>query len=60
MVLFAYSEVVHLNEAELGLLMIKLIPIADCGWKIAALLIGLGTLLGVWGSVISVRKYLKV
>ncbi|GLX70909.1 permease-like cell division protein FtsX [Paenibacillus glycanilyticus] len=59
-VLMAYSELVRLNEVELGLLMIKLIPVADCGWKIATLLIGLGSLLGVWGSVISVRKYLKV
>ncbi|ACT04339.1 permease-like cell division protein FtsX [Paenibacillus sp. JDR-2] len=59
-VLLAYSKLVSMNEMELGLLMIKLIPIEECGWKITVLLMGLGTLLGVWGSVLSVRKYLKV
>ncbi|NIK70988.1 MULTISPECIES: permease-like cell division protein FtsX [unclassified Paenibacillus] len=59
-VLLAYSKLVNMNEMELGLLMIKLIPVEDLGWKITVLLMGLGTLIGVWGSTLSVRKYLKV
>ncbi|WP_336787350.1 permease-like cell division protein FtsX [Paenibacillus sp. MMO-177] len=59
-VLLAYSQLVSMNEMELGLLMIKLMPVEELGWKITALLMGLGTLIGVWGSTLSVRKYLKV
>ncbi|MCK9858054.1 permease-like cell division protein FtsX [Paenibacillus sp. ATY16] len=59
-VLLAYTKLVSMNEMELGLLMIKLIPVEELGWKITVLLMGLGTLIGVWGSTLSVRKYLKV
>ncbi|WP_336776598.1 permease-like cell division protein FtsX [Paenibacillus sp. MMO-58] len=59
-VLLTYTKLVSMNEMELGLLMIKLIPVEELGWKITVLLMGLGTLIGVWGSTLSVRKYLKV
>ncbi|GMK48675.1 permease-like cell division protein FtsX [Paenibacillus glycanilyticus] len=59
-VLLAYTKLVSMNEMELGLMMIKLIPVEELGWKITVLLMGLGTLIGVWGSTLSVRKYLKV
>ncbi|WP_127498023.1 permease-like cell division protein FtsX [Paenibacillus glycanilyticus] len=59
-VLLAYTKLVSMNEMELGLLMIKLIPVEELGWKVTVLLMGLGTLIGVWGSTLSVRKYLKV
>ncbi|MUT64984.1 permease-like cell division protein FtsX [Paenibacillus sp. NEAU-GSW1] len=59
-VLFSYSELLRMTELEMGLMMIKLVPLEESGMQVAALIIGLGTLLGVWGSTISVRKYLKV
>ncbi|WP_201002363.1 permease-like cell division protein FtsX [Paenibacillus glycanilyticus] len=59
-VLLAYTKLVSMNEMELGLMLIKLIPVEELGWKITVLLMGLGTLIGVWGSTLSVRKYLKV
>ncbi|MFX3636829.1 MAG: permease-like cell division protein FtsX [Candidatus Pristimantibacillus sp.] len=59
-VLLSYSELVRLTQVELGLMMMKLVTIEECGPMVAILLIGLGTLIGIWGSTISVRKYLKV
>lgn len=59
-VLVSYSELVRLTQVELGLMMMKLVTVQECGVMVAGLLIGLGTLIGVWGSTISVRKYLKV
>ncbi|MFF2483626.1 permease-like cell division protein FtsX [Paenibacillus sp. NPDC058071] len=59
-VLFSYSKLLELTRVELGLMMLKLVPVEECGWTVALIIISLGTLLGVWGSTISVRKYLKV
>ncbi|MFF2092644.1 permease-like cell division protein FtsX [Paenibacillus sp. NPDC058174] len=59
-VLFSYSELVRLTKVDMGLMLLKLVPVEECGLQVGVLLIGLGTLLGVWGSTISVRKYLKV
>ncbi|WP_042169970.1 permease-like cell division protein FtsX [Paenibacillus gorillae] len=59
-VLFSYSELVRLTKVDMGLMLLKLVPVEECGLQVSVLLIGLGTLLGIWGSTISVRKYLKV
>ena len=41
-------------------MMIKLITLKEVGFLISVLLFGLGTVIGIWGSTLSVRKYLKV
>jgi cell division transport system permease protein len=56
----AYSQFVSFTETDLALMMIKLVTFKEVAGMVALLLIGLGTLLGIWGSTISVRKYLKV
>lgn len=56
----AYSQLVEVSQYELGLMMIKLVTLEETGLLVSSILIGLGTVLGVWGSTISVRKYLKV
>ncbi len=58
--LFGYSRLVAVSQFELGLMMIKLVTLQESGLLIGSLLIGLGTAIGIWGSTISVRKYLKV
>ncbi|QAY67803.1 permease-like cell division protein FtsX [Paenibacillus protaetiae] len=58
--LVGYSELVRTTQVGLGLMMIKLVTIQESGKLVAVLLIGLGTLIGIWGSTLSVRKYLKV
>jgi cell division transport system permease protein len=60
LLLFGYSELVKVSQFELGLMMIKLVTLQESGLLIGSLIIGLGIVIGIWGSTISVRKYLKV
>lgn len=59
-VLLGYRELIIQSEFEMGLLSIKLVSFQEAAPIIACLSVGLGTFLGVWGSVLSVRRYLKV
>ncbi|KKC48007.1 MULTISPECIES: permease-like cell division protein FtsX [Paenibacillus] len=59
-ILLGYRELFQQSEFELGLMSIRLVTIQEAAPIIALLTIGIGTLLGVWGSVLSVRRYLKV
>jgi len=58
--LYAYRELVDATRAELGLLQIALVPYEDVAGVLAGLLLGLGFLIGIFGSTLSVRKFLKV
>jgi cell division transport system permease protein len=58
--LYGYGQLIHTTRFELGLMMIELVGLDEVGWQIALILIGLGMLIGIWGSTISVRKFLKV
>jgi cell division transport system permease protein len=39
---------------------LQLLPFDPFMWKISAVLLVLGACIGVWGSMMSVRKFLKV
>ncbi|MNW34194.1 Cell division protein FtsX [compost metagenome] len=56
---FGYSELVKSLNADITLA-IKLVPIHEISLELAALIVGLGFLIGVWGSTMSIRKFLKV
>jgi len=56
----AYHQLVAATEMELGLLQIVLLPAEDISRVLAGLLLGLGFVIGIWGSTLSVRKFLKV
>jgi len=56
---YAYGRLVAVTELELGLLQVVLVPTAEV-WSVLVWLIGLGLLIGIWGSTLSVRKFLKV
>ncbi|PZD97865.1 cell division protein FtsX [Paenibacillus sambharensis] len=58
--LIGYGQLVQVSQLELGLMMIQLVTLEESGLLVGSLLLGLGTLIGIWGSTISVRKYLKV
>ncbi|XEC94695.1 permease-like cell division protein FtsX [Paenibacillus tarimensis] len=60
LLLFGYFKLVEATEFELGIMMIKLVTLQEAGLLVVAALMGIGTLVGIWGSTISVRKYLKV
>ena len=58
--LFGYSQLVEASQFDLGLMMIKLVTLKDAGLTVSSITLGLGMLIGIWGSTLSVRKYLKV
>lgn len=55
---YGYQQLV--TNFELGLQMVKLIPLQDAWLLVGSTLVGLGILIGTWGSTISIRKFLKV
>ncbi|RJX36971.1 ABC transporter permease [Paenibacillus pinisoli] len=59
-VLGSYAQIIKLTKLDLSLMMVNLIPLKEAGMNTALLIIAIGTLIGIWGSTISVRKYLKV
>ncbi|TJY41981.1 ABC transporter permease [Cohnella pontilimi] len=58
--LFGYSELTSTTQTDIGYYMIQLATLKDVGWIVTGSILAIGTLLGIWGSTISVRKYLKV
>jgi cell division transport system permease protein len=57
---YGYSQLVQKTSATIGLYMLQFVSLGDVGVVVGGSIIALGTLLGIWGSIISVRKYLKV
>ncbi|PWW08303.1 cell division transport system permease protein [Paenibacillus cellulosilyticus] len=58
--LYGYVKLIAMTKFDLGLAMITLVEYHDVAFLLTVTLVGIGTLIGVWGSTISVRKYLKV
>ncbi|TVY09356.1 permease-like cell division protein FtsX [Paenibacillus cremeus] len=58
--LYGYWQMMRSLQLDLNLLLIKLLPFDDISMKVAGLLIGIGVLIGIWGSTLSVRKFLRV
>jgi cell division transport system permease protein len=58
--LYGYSQLVQTTGATVGLYMLEFSTVKEVSNMVGGTIIGLGTILGVWGSTISVRKYLKV
>lgn len=59
-VLGCYAQIIHLTKLELSQMLINLLSLKEVGLTTALFMIAIGTLIGIWGSTISVRKYLKV
>ncbi|RIX47334.1 ABC transporter permease [Paenibacillus nanensis] len=59
-VLICYGQIIKLTQLDLSLMLIQLVPMKEAGMMAASLILIIGTLIGIWGSTISVRKYLKV
>lgn len=60
LLLYGYYELMNITRTELGLMLIELLPLEEVAMVIAGLLIGLGVVIGIWGSTLSIRKFLKV
>lgn len=57
---FGYYRLVEVTQVELGLMLIKLVPLQELWMTVGGVILGLGVVIGVWGSTISIRKFLKV
>jgi len=58
--LYGYWELMNVTKLDLSLLMIKLLPFNQISYQMAGLLLGIGIMIGVFGSTLSVRKFLRV
>lgn len=58
--LWGYAEFINYVRVPLGLMLITLIPLQELTVILPVLLIGIGVMIGIWGSLLSVRKFLKV
>jgi cell division transport system permease protein len=60
LLLIGYWNLLHLNQMSLNVMMIQLKPFDEISYTLTALLLGIGVVIGIWGSLISVRKFLRV
>lgn len=58
--LFGYGKIMSKTSSTIGLYQINYLSLHEVGFIVGGTVLLLGTLLGIWGSTISVRKYLKV
>lgn len=58
--LYGYSSLIDKFRFEMGLMLIQLMSMEEIGVRLAVLLLSIGIIIGIWGSTISVRKFLKV
>jgi cell division transport system permease protein len=60
LLLVGYYNLLNLNQMNLNLLMIQFKPFDEVSYTLTLLLLGIGIVIGIWGSLISVRKFLRV
>jgi cell division transport system permease protein len=60
LILVGYWNLVHLAGMNLTLMMIQLKPFNEISVTLTVLLLGIGVVIGIWGSLLSVRKFLRV
>ncbi|MDQ6422482.1 permease-like cell division protein FtsX [Paenibacillus sp. LHD-117] len=60
LVLICYSQIIKLTQLDMSLMLISLVSMKEVGWLTAGLLMVIGSVIGMLGSTISIRKYLKV
>jgi cell division transport system permease protein len=58
--LYGYWYMMKLIQVDMSLLLIKLLPFQEISFVTGGLLIGIGVMIGIWGSTLSVRKFLRV
>jgi cell division transport system permease protein len=58
--LTGYWNLLNLDGLNLNLMMIKFKPFDEISYTLTILLLGIGMAIGIWGSLLSVRKFLRV
>lgn len=57
---FGYAELVKNSQLTFGIMLIRMIPPEEIMPKLSLVLLGIGLAIGVFGSTLSVRKFLRV
>lgn len=59
LILTGYNVFYNMSMPKLAGTMFTLLPFSPFVYQIAAILIGIGAVIGMWGSVMSIRKFLR-
>jgi cell division transport system permease protein len=59
-ILVGYWNLMNLDGLNLNIMMIKFKPFNEISYTLTILLLGIGMVIGIWGSLLSVRKFLRV
>lgn len=60
LLLLGYQYLIRFVQVDLSLYFLELLPLDPLAWQISGLLIGIGAFIGVWGSMMSVHRFLKI
>lgn len=60
LLVMGYQYLIRFVQVDLNLYFLELLPLDPLGWQLAGLLLGIGAFIGVWGSVVSVRRFLRI
>lgn len=59
-IIFGYHYLYDRLAGEINIAFVELLPFSPFAWQLAAIVFVLGATIGVWGSVMSVRKFLRI
>lgn len=59
-IILGYRYLLEQMNMSLSISFIKFLPLYPLAYQISGLLIGIGAFIGIWGSMMSVRRFLKI
>lgn len=58
--IFSYKTILSKLNSNLSFSFLEFLPLYPLAYQISILLIGIGAFIGIWGSLVSVRRFLKI
>jgi len=55
-----YGYLIDFVERQLALYFLDLLPMSPLAFQISLILLGIGAFIGIWGSLMSVRRFLRI
>lgn len=59
-ILFGYSYLESLLVDAVNFNFVEILPFNPFAWQLSLIILSIGAVIGIWGSVMSIRKFLKV
>ncbi|WP_027416318.1 permease-like cell division protein FtsX [Aneurinibacillus terranovensis] len=60
LLLVGYESLITMIKKDLSLYFLDLLPLYPLAYQISFILLGIGVFIGVWGSIVSVRRFLRI